>query len=109
MQYRRNEQLISVNLDQCPFRQFRTTLVGSNFVPSKSTVVGSNFVPSKSTVVERNFGLSKITVEDRNFGPSEPEIVDRYFRHPKLLLHTVILDNYFFFYGTVAVGKLGAV
>ena len=47
-----------VNLDKCPFRQ------------SKITLVGSNFGPSKSTVVERNFGPSKIKVLDSSFGPS---------------------------------------
>ena len=66
-----NEQHISVNLDQCPFRQ------------SKITLVGSNFGPFKSIVVERNFGPSRITVVDRNFGPSKTMIVDRYFGHPK--------------------------
>ena len=86
MWYCPNKQHISVNLDQCPFRQ------------SKITLVGKNFDPSKSTVVERNFGLSKITVVDRNFGPSKTTIVDRYFGHPKLRLWTLILDRYLFFY-----------
>ena len=73
-----------VNLDQCPFRQ------------SKITLVGSNFGPSKTMDVEHNFGLSKITVVDRNFGPSKSTIVDHYFGHPKLRLWTAILDRSFF-------------
>ena len=69
-----NEQHISINLDQCPFRQ------------SKIMFVGTNFVQSKSVVVEHNFLLFKITAVDHNFGPSKTKIVDNYFGHPKLLL-----------------------
>ena len=55
-----------VNLDKCPFRQSKITLVGSNFVLSKSTVVERNFGPSKVTVVDRNFW----TVQNNCWGPS---------------------------------------